>query len=128
MTDASPTHRLSTDLVALLFVLGWGLPTAQAVCMAPGAMEAGHCGSPETQQHCDGTIGGPSTVCVTHHASQEARSEAETLVDLLPPSGDDPPVRSVASSLRRPSSLFLFVGTAIQRTCPFHARVGVWLE
>ena len=128
MTDASPTYRLSTAVVALLFALGWGVPTVQAACMAPGAMGAGHCGGTETQQHCDGEMGGPSPVCVTHHASQEARSEAEASVDLLPSSGDDPPVQSSTSVLRRPSSLFSSVGSAIQRVRRFQARVGVWLE
>ena len=128
MTNVSPTYRLSTALVALLFALGWGLPTVQAACMAPGAMGAGHCGGTETQEHCDGTMGGPSPVCVTHHASQEARSEAGASVDLLPTGDDDQPVRSSAPIRLRTTSLLLSAGSATQRGRCLHARVGVWLE
>jgi hypothetical protein len=127
VTGASPTSRFGTALVALLFALGWGVPTAHAACGASHGMGAEHCGGTETATHCDGEMSGPSPVCVTHHASQEARTEAGPSVDPVPTTGAERSVSSVdpapGRSVSRQSS-----GRAVPRVCRFHARVGVWLE
>ena len=127
MTDASFTHRLNAALIAVLFVLGWGVPSAPAACMSAGSMGAGHCGGTETQQHCDGEMG-PSGVCLTHHASQEARTERGPSIDPLTMGGSDQPVRSSAAIQKRTASSLVSTGLATPRDHRLHARVGVWLE
>jgi len=125
---ASRTYRLSTALVALLFALGWGVPSVQAACMSAGTMGAGHCGGTETEQHCDGEMGAASVVCLTHHASQEARIEQETSDDLLTTGGGGQSARLVPSNPDDLSSPSSSSGRALQHVQHFHAHVGVWLE
>jgi len=127
MTNVSPTYRLSTALVALLFALGWGVPSAQAACLSAGSMGAGHCGGTETQGHCDGEMGAASILCLTHHASQDARTAQGPSVESWTTSGGAPFFRSFDSVLQR-ASLQSSSGRALQRVRRLHARVGVWLE
>jgi hypothetical protein len=126
--DSSTTYRVSTSVVALLFTLGWGVPSAQAACMSAGTMGAEHCGGTETQHHCDGEMGAASVVCLTHHASQDARTEQDPSVDAWTTSDGDPFIRSFDLFGQRRAVLQSSSGSAIQRVRRLHARVGVWIE
>jgi hypothetical protein len=121
----SPASRLGTALVALLFVLGGGVPTA-AACM-PGMMSAKHCGQMADGRHCDGERGAASAVCVSHHASQDLR--------MVPGPTVDPPVAGASSGLVRAPTLGDRIVTSnllsrrvVDRAVCCRAHVGVWLE
>lgn len=127
MTTVSPTYRLSTALVALLFALGAGMPTAQAACMSAGAMDAGHCNGPESAQHCDGEMGEASAVCLTHHASQEAYAQHGPSVD--PDLSGDGELVLASHRIRKSTALHRSsFGRTLQPGDLLHAQIGVWLE
>ena len=126
VTNTAPAFRLGTALVALLFVLGGGVPTT-AACMLSGGMSAEHCAGMQDGRHCDGERGGASAVCVSHHASQDLR--------VAPGPTVDPPVGGSSSGLDRAPTLGGRIVTsnplsrrAVDRAVRRHAHVGVWLE
>ena len=127
MTDVSPTYRLSAALIAVLFVLGWGVPLAQAACMSSGSMRAGHCGGTETHQHCDGDMG-PSAACLMPLLNQGAHTERGPSVDPLMMGGGDQPVRSSDAIRKRTGTSLVSTGPALRQDHRLYAHVGAWLE
>jgi len=128
VTDATRTFQRTTVFVALLFVLGWGLPMAHATCIPSGPMAPEHCGGSEPGQHCDGEMGAASAVCLTHHASQEARTEQGPSVDPSTTGSGVQLPRSAEAHLGGATSSASSTEPAIQRVCRLHTHVGVWLE
>jgi len=127
VTTVSPTYRFTTVLIALLFALGGGVPTASATCMSAGAMGAKHCGGSESAQHCDGKMGETSAVCLTHHASQEAHTQYGSSLD-PDLSGSGEPVLGSNRIRKTTAHHRPFSGRPLHRGTLLRARLGVWLE
>ena len=128
VTDNSPTYRFSTALLALLFVLGWGGPTAHAACTTPGARPPAQCGDSESAQHCEGQMGDASAVCLTHHASQDAHAERGASEESWTGGSGEGRIRTSGLFEKRWTAIVVSSGRAVQRGRRLHARVGVWLE
>ena len=121
----SPTLQRAAALLAVVFGLAWGAPVAEATCMSAGSSMPDHCGSSAPAEHCEGTQGAVSSVCITHHASQDLR----TAKDVEPVAGD---VAAERGRTQRPTEATItsIAGPrrAVDRAVRRHAHVGVWLE
>lgn len=123
----SRTFRLLTVLVALSFGFGWGVPLVHASCGPMGSTAPDRCGTPGSEQHCQSDLG-PSGVCITHHASQEALSEKGPSIDTQGESGSMAERESVVSLLQKTSTLLSPVRHAVLRAHRLHVSMGLWLE
>lgn len=134
----SSTNRLLTVLVALLFGLGWGAPVGHASCGPMGPSSPNECHESGSERHCEGDVG-PSSVCLSHHASQEALTgESLLLEEASSPESQTPDLqgessatvekRPVDSSLQQIGSTLSFVWCTAPPAHRLHVVIGVWLE